>query len=236
MKRLGSMKPSPPPSAVALILALAVALLAPASALAQSRGLGPEYSVLGARTVPDGLDLLTLRGGWPEASLEYTHGFGPRFDMGLRAAARFGVESTLHARGGAALSLPLRLALARGAGAVLALTAAPGLGFYAYEPVAWGLELPVGLTLELPASRTFTWGVALELRASVLVSGDGAPYTFLGPLAGPFLEWRLDRKLSLGANARLGALRSTYSAGPTHLAGETGQLGLRLELVVSQRL
>ena len=192
--------------------------------------------MLGARAVPDGLDLLTLRGGWPEAALEYTHGFGPRLDLGVRAAARFGVEATTHARAGGALSLPLRLALARGGTAALALRVTPGLAWYSYDPGAIGLELPVALVLELPSSQRFTWGVGLDLHAAVLVSGDGAPHTFLGPLLGPFLEWRVDRKLSLGVDARVGAIRNVYAAGDGFEAGQGTQLGLRLEAVVSQRL
>jgi hypothetical protein len=212
-----------------MVLVGALAFAAPAAA--QTRA--GDYSVLGATTVPAGSDVLSGRFGWPDLTLEYTHGVRPGFDVGGRMQFLFGVENTTDSKFGIAFAVPLRFRISESGRARLAFHVDPGLRLYTYSPALFGFQAPFGINVELPASAPLKFGFGADFNATLFVTGDGSPYFFFGPLIGPWMEYHVDQRLSFGVDTRFGAIIDAYSG---YGGGTESKFGLRAQMMLGYRI
>jgi hypothetical protein len=94
-------------------------------------------------------------------------------------------------------------------------------------------QFPVGLNLEFLTRSALRVGVGADFHMSLFVTGNATPQFFFGPLIGPYLEYNIDRNLSVGADTRFGAIIDAYSG---YGGGTTSRFGFRAQMVLSYRL
>jgi hypothetical protein len=213
-----------------MVFALAAALTAAAPAGAMAR----DWDLLGAETLPAGTDVIDGRFGWPDLSMQYTHGVRPGFDVGGRFEFVYGVENRtdLNSKFGIAFAVPLRWELSHSERVKFLFHFDPGLRLYTYSPAVFGFQGPIGLVLEFPpaGSAPIKWGIGADFNMTLLVTGDGAPFFFFGPLVGPWMEYRVDSRFSLGVDSRFGAIIDAANGGT-----DSG-FGFRLQMMLAYRL
>ncbi len=217
--------------------ALAASLLYAPAAEAQARSRAASGgSLLGAETLAPGRDMLSARFGWPDLTLEYTHGMSPGFDLGGRFQFVYGVESTTTSKFGIAFAVPMRWSLSRAGNVRLAFHVDPGLRLYTYDPALFGFQFPFGLNLEIPVSPPILFGVGADFNATLMITGGASPQFFFGPLVGPWMEYRIDPRLSFGLDSRFGAIIDAYSGEGRYGGGTESRFGFRVQMTLAYKL
>ena len=222
--------------AVVLALSIAAGALAAAPAAAQSRTRSGGSTILGAETVAPGGDIISTRFGWPDVTMEYTHGVRPGFDVGGRLQFIYGVENTTTSKFGIGMAVPMRWTLSRSGNVKLSFHVDPGLRIYTYDPALFGFQFPFGLNLELPAAAPIHFGVGADFNATLFVTGAGSPYFFFGPLIGPWMEYRVDQRFSFGIDSRFGAIINAYSSNDRFAGGTETDFGFRMQVLLAYRM
>jgi len=213
-----------------IVVALLGGLLTTTASAATGRA--GDYSILGAETVAPGNDVLSGQAGWPDTSFMFTHGVRNNFDLGVRLSFIYGVENRtdVNSQFGLGLAVPLRWALAPAGTVKFLFHVDPGLKLYTTNPAAFGFQAPFGLNLEFPATPPLRIGVGADFDLTLGVTGPTVPIFFFGPLIGPWLEYKVDPRVTIGIDTRFGAI---IAAGNGNT--DTG-FGLRVEGVVAYRM
>jgi len=223
MRRTGS---------VAVVLSLALFATA---ARAQSRRTSltgssssrSNYSLLGADTVPNGVDVASGEFGFPGVSFGLTHGTGANSDIGIKFDILYGFESTTISEFGLGVRVPLRFAAYKRDRIGVLFHIDPGIKFYTTDPAAFGFQWPIGVTLGYTVSPELNAAFGVELPMTLFVTPSPVSF-FLGPMFGPAFEYHVDRELTLGLNTRFGPIINTNSGG--------SQFGFVTQLVIGYRL
>ena len=219
------------------IVVVLLGMLTAAPAVAQTRGQGGDWSILGAETLAPGTDAVYGAAGWPDVSFGWTHGVQPNFDIGLKMSMLYGIENTTDSQFGMAFAAPLRWTLARRANAVFMLHVDPGVRFYTTDPFAFGFQVPFGLNVEFPIkSVPLKVGLGADFNASLFVSGGNSPSFFFGPLIGPYVEYHIDRDLAIGLDTRFGPVVDAYSGNDFYGGGTETRFGFRAQMILAYHL
>jgi hypothetical protein len=215
---------------LSMVLVTGTAQAAPyrtAQATSSSAG---HFSLLGGQTVANGTDVVSVDAGWPGVSFGFTHGTSATSDMGLKFDLLYAVESmTVNNQFGIGLRAPFRFMLARKDKLSLLVHLDPGIKLYTSSPVAFGLQLPVGLTAgyDLNPNVVIAFGVDLPMTLFVTPS----PVTFyIAPMFGPAIEFHPDKQLLIGLNTRFGPVIAANSN------GSGSQFGFVTQAVVGYKL
>jgi len=202
MRRTGS---------VAVVLSL---LLLTTAAHAQSRrtsltssgtSRSGNYSLLGADTVPTGVDIASGEFGYPGVSFGLTHGTSPTSDIGLRFDILYGFENTTISEFGIGVRVPFRFAAYKRDRIGVLFHLDPGIKFYTTSPAAFGFQWPIGVTLGYTVSPELNVAFGVELPMFLRLTPSPVDF-YLGPLFGPAFEYHVDRELTLGLNTRFGPM------------------------------
>jgi hypothetical protein len=194
----------------------AAAAPAPAPAVATPEPTEPveeDYSIIGAETV-HGRPVADVQAGWPGISFGYTFPIAPTSDLGLRFALLYSFEGTTTSQFGMAVYVPLRFELGRGDPIRSLLHVDPGGVLYTTQPAKWGFKFPVGIVFALPRRNGLEIGLGVDVNMTLLVTGDRAPMFIFGPAIGPYVEYHLNPRVTLGLNSRFGAAIDAYSSFP----------------------
>ncbi len=196
-----------------------------------ARASAGDWSILGARTLEPGSDVISGSLGWPDFTMQYTHGVRSGFDVGGRFQLLWGVENRIDApQFGIAGAVPLRWALPSRGKIRLLFHVDPGLRLYTLNPIAFGFQMPFGANLEFPVPQPVSLGLGADFDATFFFVGSGAPAFFFGPLIGPYFEYQFDPSLSFGIDMRFGAV---IDAGA---GGTDAGFGLRVQMMLAYRL
>ncbi|HUK66455.1 MAG TPA: hypothetical protein VLV17_06465 [Anaeromyxobacteraceae bacterium] len=195
-------------------------------------GRGGDYSLLGAETVAPGNDVLSGAFGWPDTSFMFTHGLSNNSDVGVRLSFIYGFENRadIDSQFGLGLGVPLRFSLAPHGTVRFLFHIDPGLRLYTYSPAWFGFQAPFGINLEFPAKPPLRIGIGADFNATFFVTGDGTPAFVFGPLIGPYLEYRIDPRVTIGVDTRFGAI--VDAAKP----GTDSGFGLRVQGMLAYRM
>ena len=174
-----------------------------------SRG---NYSLLGADTVPNGVDVASGEFGFPGVSLGLTHGTSANSDIGVKFDILYALENTSNSEFGLGVRVPLRFAAYKRDRVGVLFHIDPGIKLYTTDPVAFGFQWPVGVTLGYTVSPEFN--VAFGFDVPMFLKVAASPVVFvLGPMFGPAFEYHVDRELTLGLNTRFGPMIFTNGGG-----------------------
>jgi hypothetical protein len=211
-----------------------LSLLFGSTAAAQTHG--GDWSLLGAETLPAGSNTLSGAFGWPDFSLELKHGVNPGFDVGGRLSFIYGVESTTTSKFGLGFAVPLRWTLSHGPNVKFLLHWDPGMRLYTYSSAVFGFAFPIGVVIEIPVSAPVKVGLGADFQATLFVTGHNSPQFFFGPLVGPFIEYHVDPRLSIGLDTRFGAVIDAYSGENGFSGGTHSEFGFRMQAMLGYRL
>jgi len=223
MRRTGS---------VALVVGF---LLAATGAHAQSRRTSltgssssrSNYSLLGADTVPNGVDVASGEFGFPGVTFGLTHGTGPTSDIGIKFDILYGFENTTISEFGLGVRVPLRFAVYKRDRIGVLFHVDPGIKFYTTDPASFGFQWPIGVTLGYTVSPELNVAFGIYVPMFLKVASSPVDF-FIGPLFGPAFEYHVDRELTLGLNTRFGPMIETSGGG--------SQFGFVTQLLIGYRL
>lgn len=183
-------------------LATSLAAAAAVFAVSTSAKAGEGWSLIGGENVNAG-DMIYGEVGWPDASFGWAHGLG-RLDAGVKFSLLYGYEGTTFSHFGVGLTAPIRIRLTQGGGKVNALLHFdPGLKLYAFNPVQFGIQIPIGLQVGISLAPAAILAFGFDLPMTVFVT-PGALFS-IDPQFGPGFEYHVTRNLSLDFNTRFGA-------------------------------
>ena len=162
------------------------------------------WSLIGGETVQSGADMIYGEVGWPDASFGWAHGISNRVDAGVRFSLIYGYEGTAATQFGVGLRAPIRIRLTQGSGKVNALLHIdPGLKLYAFRPVQFGLQFPLGVQVGISLAPAATLAFGFDLPMSLFLT-PGVGFV-IAPQFGPGFEYHVTRSLGLSFNTRFGA-------------------------------
>jgi hypothetical protein len=193
-------------------------------------GLGALFSASEAKAAGDGWGLHSgetmaakslmpyIEAGWPDVSLGVTYGISDKLDIGARLGAVYGPSfNPSGTTFGMALSVPIRISLAKGGGVNALLHVDPGLKFSQFStPLLMGAMLPIGAEVGIPVADHAT--VQIGLDVPVYLNFTQAVFVNFAPMAGPGFEYHIGN-MAVGLNTRFGA---TVAAGGSGVAWGTG--------------
>lgn len=202
----------------ATVAALLV-VLAAAAARAQTTppGAPGHWSVATGETVTPDRDAIALWAGWPGFSFAYLHGFSDRSDMGLKFDLLLAQENTTDSAFGAGFDVPLRLVVQRADRVSIAVQIEPGLRVYTQNSQTnFMTRFPVGGVLGLQATPELRLAVSADL--TMAINWTHTQFFEIGPLFGLAGEYRADKNLILGMQAKFGPQFYTVSGSNTDFA------------------
>jgi hypothetical protein len=186
-----------------------------------------NYSLLGADTVPTGVDVASGEFGYPGVSFGLTHGTSPTSDIGVRFDILYGFENTTISEFGIGVRVPFRIAAYKRDRIGVLFHVDPGIKFYTTSPAAFGFEWPIGVTLGYNVSPELNIAFGVELPMFLRLTPSPVDF-YLGPLFGPAFEYHVDRELTIGLNTRFGPMIET--------ARGSTQFGFITQLLIAYRL
>jgi hypothetical protein len=186
-----------------------------------------NYSLLGADTVPTGVDVASGEFGYPSVSFGLTHGTSPTSDVGVRFDILYGFENTTLSEFGIGVRAPFRIAAYKRDRIGVLFHVDPGIKFYTTSPAAFGFQWPIGVTLGYNVSPELNVAFGVELPMTLLITPSPVDF-YLGPLFGPAFEYHVDRELTIGLNTRFGPMIET--------AGGNTRFGFITQLLLAYRL
>jgi len=215
---------------IPLSAALGVLVLAPYRAVADS---GPGWSAITGETLSEGATAVHLQGAWPGLSVTVLHGYAPSLDFGGIFSFNYRYEGDLRAAyPGLKLQGYMKARLVEDSRYNIGLSFAPGMLAYFFgqsfcTPLAlgtqtefgyywvggnvctgggtqYGIALPVGLTLGIPARDNLNIALTFDLPL-FLTFGDFGTLT-VPVLFGGGVEYFLDRSTALTFNFRSGPM------------------------------
>jgi len=186
-----------------------------------------NYSLLGADTVPTGVDVASGEFGYPGVSFGLTHGTSPTSDIGVRFDILYGFENTTISEFGIGVRVPFRIAAYKRDRIGVLFHVDPGIKFYTTSPAAFGFQWPIGVTLGYNVSPELNVAFGVELPMFLRLTPSPVDF-YLGPLFGPAFEYHVDRELTIGLNTRFGPMIET--------AGGGTQFGFITQLLIAYRL
>lgn len=197
-------------------LLLCCLLFIPGLAHAQGQG----WSVLSGKTVGAGNNVFHGQIGWPGLSGTLLHGASSKLDIGGRFTFNYGFEGAVEdISPGFKLQGVLRLQLAQIQKVSLGLKFEPGMMLYIEDGANFGIALPVGFVVGIPASSALTINAGLDVPLSIHF-GDNST-AFIPILFGGGMEYFLDNRVALTFNLRLGPGIVTRGGGGTNFVLES---------------
>lgn len=180
--------------------------------LAQAQGQG--WSVFSGKTVGAGNNVFHGEIGWPGLSGTLLHGVNSGFDVGGRFTFNYGYEGVTSAiNPGFKLQGVLHIQVAQMQKVSLGLKFEPGMFLYLRGRATFGITLPVGFQVAIPASSALLITAGLDVPLSIQF-GD-ASTAFVPILFGGGAEYFLDNRIALTFNLRLGPGITTAGGGST---------------------
>jgi hypothetical protein len=225
MRRTGS---------VAVVLSLALFATAAraqsrrTSLTASSSSRSGHYSLLGGETVPTGVDVVSGEFGYPGVSFGLTHGTSATSDIGVKFDILYGYEYTTLSEFGIGARIPFRFAAYKRDRIGVLFHIDPGIKFYTTDPVSFGFQWPIGVTLGYTVGPELTVAFGVDVPMFLKVASSPVDF-FLGPMFGPAFEYHVDRELTLGLNTRFGPIIETAFGGAT-------RFGFVTQLLIGYRL
>ena len=200
--------------AAPLLLALAPAAFAQPAPAAGAPG---HWSVATGETVSTDRDAIGLQAGWPGLSFTWLHGLSDRSDVGARLDLLFAQENTTDTAFGAGFDVPLRLVMSRADLITVGVQIEPGLRIYTQNnQTNFMTRFPVGGVLGFQASPTLR--LALSADLSMAVVWTHTQFFEIAPMFGAAAEYKADKNLLLGLQAKFGPQFYTFSGSQTDFA------------------
>jgi hypothetical protein len=211
--------------AAPLLLALAPAAFAQP---APAPGAPGHWSVATGETVSTDRDAIALQAGWPGLSFAYLHGLSDRSDVGARFDLLLARENTTDSAFGAGFDVPLRLVMSRADLVTIGVQIEPGLRIYTQNSQTdFMTRFPVGGVLGIQATPELR--LALTADLSMAVVWTHTQYFEIAPMFGAAAEYKADKNLLLGLQAKFGPQFYTVSGSQTDFAFSIlGLVGYRM--------
>jgi hypothetical protein len=162
-------------------------------------------------TMRSGDNLVYGEFGWPDVSLGIQHGFSDRIDLGFRLSLDYGADYTTITRVGLGMRVPIRIAVIKGPKISANIHIEPGIKFDAFNPVLFGLQIPIGfeLGIHIIPEATLSFGFDMPFYIN-FTNGVGANIPIL---FGFGFEYHVDEHIAIGLNTRFGPSIETADGG-----------------------
>ncbi len=182
---------------------------------------GQTWSVVGARTIAPGANLVTGELGYPAISASYVRGVVPGLNLGARVGFIYGLEGLLtDTVPGLKAQALLKFRFYDSGRLSLGVTFEPGffVGDSYLQGTRGGINLPVGFRLGIAASSALAIGIQVELPMWFEFGAFGG--FNLPILSGGGVEYFLTSSFAVYAKARIGPTIRTGR--PTQVAFDAG--------------
>lgn len=186
---------------------------------------GQDWSVIGAKTLAPGANLLEAFAGYPSISAGYLRGVASGVNVGARVGFVYGVEGMFRETGpGFKAQGLLKLRLLDSGRVSMAVTFEPGLLYHSsfLQGARVGLTFPIGFRLGIAASSAIAVAVVVDLPMWVefgtfggfnlpILTGGGVEYFITSQLAafvrvriGPTIRTRRPAEVTFESSIGIG--------------------------------
>lgn len=213
--------------AVALALASVTAAAQAVDDPAVGAG-GQEWSLVGAKTLPQGGNSIDVAAGWPGLFVSYHRGVAPMLSLGGRASFVYGVEGMVReVTPGFKVQALLKVRLFERDRLSLGITFEPGPFFHSpyFGATLVGFTIPVGFRLGIVAASAFTVAILFDVPLWVQFGTGGGVNVPI--LTGVGLEYFVTSTLGVFFRTRMGPTIRPYRVAEFTFEGVLG-VGFRL--------
>jgi hypothetical protein len=140
--------------------------------------------------------------GWPDLTVGFQHGVSDKVDVGFRFSLLYGYDYTTFTQLGIGMRVPIRITPVRRDKFSFQFHFDPGLKFDAFNPLQFGLWLPLGLEFGIHIVREATLSFGMEMP--LFINFTNGVYGSIPLLFGPGFEYHIDDHIAVGLNLKFG--------------------------------
>lgn len=163
---------------------------------------GSGWGLHSGDTIRSGDNMVYGEFGWPSVALGFQHGMSDKVDIGFRFDLNYGFNYTTLTALGLGMRVPIRVSLAKSAKFSALLHFDPGIKFDYFNPVLFGIWLPLGLEfgIHIVPEATLQFGFDMPFYLNL----TNGVYAVIPPQFGFGFEYHIDDHIGVGLNTRFG--------------------------------
>lgn len=178
--------------------------LAAFAAGSEARAAGAGWGLHSGDTLRSGDNMVYGEFGWPSVAIGFQHGMSEKVDLGFRLDLLYGFEYTTWTQPGVGMGMrvPIRISMAKSSKFSALLHFDPGVKFDTFNPVLFGIWLPLGLEfgIHIVPEATVQFGFDLPFYLNLTQAVGVA----IPPQFGFGFEYHIDDHIGVGINTRFG--------------------------------
>ena len=187
------------------------------TAVREAAAAGKEWGLHNGNTMNGGGFMPYAEVGWPDVSLGVQYGISDGFDIGGRVSLSYSPSYGTGTAVGMGARVPIRISLMKGPKVSGLLHFDPGIKIAMFSPMAFGIQVPIGVEFGLHLIENGTLQLGLDVPLNLNLT-NGTVFT-LAPMAGPGFEYHIGEHMTVGASTRFGAAIAAGGAGGFTAAG-----------------